>query len=108
MIKILAILAIVFICYLFLRKKKEKVYADPRANPLYDPPLEDGYFRPPCKCHSSLQSNGAIIKYKTYFEDVLSEDWPLYCKLEPTYTKIVLTSGGNEKLLKIFEGPYWG
>jgi len=103
MIKILAILAVVFIGYLFFRKKKEEPI-DPR----FDYPLRDGYFRPPPKCHSELQTNGTIIKYKTYFEDVVWEDWPLYCKLIPTWTKVVLTNRGDETLLGVIEGPYWG
>lgn len=94
------IILVVFISYLFLRRKKEKT--DP-----VDPPLEEGYFRPPSRCKSALQTSGAIIRFRTYFKDVLLDDWFSHCKLEPTYTKVLLMNGGNEKLLGIFEGPYW-
>lgn len=106
MVELILITSLVIAIIFFLRRKKEGT--DPRLDPLYDPPLEEGHFRPPCKCHSSLQSNGAIIRFRTYFKDVLFDDWPLYCKLIPTYTKILLMNRGDEKLLGIFEGPYWG
>ena len=95
------VLVIVLIGYLLFRRKKEEI--DPR----FDCSLEEGYFRPPSKCKSELQPNGTIIRFRTYFEDVLSEDWP-HCKLIPTYTKVLLMNGGDEKLLGIVEGPYWG
>lgn len=101
MISILIILAIVFISYLFLRRKKEEVVL------CFDFPLKEGYFRPPSRCKSELQINGSIIRFRTYFKDVLLNDWPSHCKLEPTYTKVLLMNGCNEKLLGIFEGPYW-